>query len=78
MVFNVGKLGRRLARSVEKVAQGVADHLEHSVVAPPAPILLGAAAICLGAAVLKHLRNRRTRSQRKAASTTEVWLLSAC
>ena len=54
------------------VAHGVADNLSHSIVAPPAPILMGAAAVCAGAAVVKHLRKGKNQGQTKDLSESKV------
>ena len=62
MGFNLKRFGK-LAGSVVRAAQGVADHLGHSAVAPPAPIVLGVAAVCLGAAAVQHVKRIKPRKQ---------------
>lgn len=76
MGFKLKSLGRNLAGSVVTFAHGVLDNLENSVVAPPASILLGTAAVLAGAAVVKHLQ-KRNRNKARAPATDEVRLFSA-
>ena len=67
MGFKLKSFGRQLAGNMGKVAQGVADKLECSVIAPPLPVMLGALAVCAGAAVVRNIKNRkRKKHQRKS------------
>ena len=75
MGFKLKSLGRQLAGNMGKVAQGVADKLECSVIAPPMPVMLGALAVCAGAAVVRNIKNRRRKNHQKRspqAPTNEV------
>lgn len=62
-----------MAGNMGKMAQGVADKLECSVIAPPVPIMLGAFAVCTGVAFVRHIRNRRGRNdQTSSPPSSEV------
>ena len=74
MGLGLRSFGVHLATSIVMVAHGVADNLQHSIVAPPAPILMGAAAVCAGAAVVKHIRKGRNSGQNKDNSEDKVIL----
>ena len=73
MGFKLKNLGKHLAGGVLTFAHGVADHLGNSIVAPPAPILVGTAAVFAGAAVVKHFQKRNRKAQR-SPTTDEVLL----
>lgn len=76
MGFKLKNLGRHLAGGVITFAHGVVDHLGNSIVAPPAPILVGTAAVLAGAAVVKHLQ-KKNRNKPRTPATDEVRLTCA-
>ena len=61
MGIHLEKFGQQVVR----IAQEVADHLGNSVVSPPAPVLLGVAAVCFGAAAVKHVRRTNCKPRKQ-------------
>ena len=76
MGFKLKSFGRQLAGHMGKVAQGVADKLECSVIAPPMPVMLGALAVCAGAAVVRNIKNRK-RKKHQSKSQAPISEVSA-
>ena len=74
MGFKLNRLGRHLAGGVVTIAHGLVNRFENSVVAPPAPVLAGTAAVLAGAAFVKHLQNRK-RNKPSTPATNKVRLL---
>lgn len=70
-------LRKQLAGGVIKLADKLLDHLENVEVAPPVPILVGAVAVCAGAAFIKHLQRGKNKNSPKAPTTQEVCRLCA-
>ena len=68
MGFKLKNLGKHVAGGVLTFAHGVVDHLGRSIVAPPAPVLAGAAVVFFGAAAVKHLQKRKRKAQRSHTS----------
>lgn len=72
MGFKLRKFGKHLAGNMGRMAQGVSDKLECAVVAPPIPVMLGAAAVFAGVALVKRFKNRRDKGHHTSSPTSEV------
>ena len=73
MGFKLKNLGRHLAGGVVLFAHSIADHLGKSVIALPAPILVGTTAVLAGEAIVKHVRKRR-RKKSSAPAPEQVYV----
>ncbi len=65
MFSGIGAVGAQLATTVVILSHGLVDKAIEAGVVPPAPVLIGAAAVCTTSYVVKKI-NRRNRNDRRS------------
>ena len=68
MGFKLRKIGKHLADNIGKMADDVCSKVECSIVAPPMPVMLGAAAFGFGLAAIKHFKKRKAKNQQTSST----------